>query len=300
MEIRQLETFRTVAMSLSFTQAAAQLNYAQSSVSAQIQALEDELGVQLFDRLGRRVQLTDQGRQLLVYAERILQLAEEARLSLTNSEVPSGELRIGAPETLCVYRLAALLRPFHELYPQVRVTLHPTMAIVWRQQLREGQLDGAIEFTISRDVEGFHTEPLIREEMLLVTHPDHRLASRQVVQPADLQDETFLLPEPGANYRVMFERYLHARGVRPGDVLDFMSVEAIKQCVIGGMGITFLPRMAVAAEIEAGRLRPLPLPDLDFQVYTQIVLHPDKWVSPALAAFLDVVRQKIPQTVETA
>ncbi len=298
MELRQLETFRTAARTLSFTRTAEQLSYAQSSVSAQMQALEEELGVLLFDRLGRRIQLTDQGRQLLDYAERILQLTREARACLADPQKPAGELRIGAPETLCVYRLAALLRPFHDRYPEVRVTLHPSMAYQWQEDLREGLLDAAIEFTVSEQIEGFETEPLIREEMILATYPDHPLAGAAAVEPTDLRHETLLLPEPGANYRVMFERFLHKHGVRPDDVLDFMSIEAIKQCVVGGMGITFLPGVAVARELALGTLVALPFPRPDFEVYTQIVRHPQKWISPALLAFLDMVRERLTSTPE--
>src|SRR2546421_3651462 len=106
MDLRQLNTFRLVATTLSFTRAAAALSYAQSSVTAQIQSLEDELGVQLFDRLGRRVALTDAGLRLLRYADRLLDLAEEARAAVADGGDPLGSLCISAPETLCIYRLS--------------------------------------------------------------------------------------------------------------------------------------------------------------------------------------------------
>src|SRR5438046_264194 len=110
MELRQLETFRVVATQLSFTRAAATLDYAQSSVTAQIQSLELELGVRLFDRLGRRVALTDAGERLLEYAERLLSLADEARAALADGAEPAGTLTIGAPETVMTYRLPSVLR----------------------------------------------------------------------------------------------------------------------------------------------------------------------------------------------
>src|SRR5690606_16915793 len=105
MELRQLRTFQRVATTLSFTRAAEELGYAQSSVTAQVRSLEDELSVRLFDRLGRQVSLTDAGQRLLEYATRLLNLAEEARLAVTESGEPSGQLVVAAPETLSSYRL---------------------------------------------------------------------------------------------------------------------------------------------------------------------------------------------------
>src|SRR5437667_9141173 len=120
MELRQLTTFRMVATTLSFSRAAQILNYVQSSVTTQIQVLEEELGVRLFDRLGKRVALTDAGKRFLPYAEKILSLSEEARQAVADEEVPTGSLTISASETLCTYRLPALLRQFHDRFPQVK------------------------------------------------------------------------------------------------------------------------------------------------------------------------------------
>ena len=108
MEIRQLITFRAVAQTLSFSRAATQLNYAQSTVSAQIQGLEEELGVALFDRLGKSVALTDAGQRLLGYAEKMLNLADEALAVVSNADIQTGPLTISAPETLCTVLRARL------------------------------------------------------------------------------------------------------------------------------------------------------------------------------------------------
>src|SRR6266496_4132793 len=112
MELRQLTTFRMVASTLSFSRTAMALNYVRSSVTTQIQVLEEELGVSLFDRLGKRVALTDAGKRLLLYAEKILDLAHEARSAVTAEEMPTGSLTISASDTLCTYRLPAVLRQF--------------------------------------------------------------------------------------------------------------------------------------------------------------------------------------------
>src|SRR5215216_4831156 len=123
MDLRQLKTFQTVAETLSFTRAAELLDYAQSSVTAQVRSLEDELGVRLFDRLGRRVRLTDSGDRLLEYAAKILNLADEARLAVSDSSEPSGQLIVAAPETLSTYRLPPLLKQYRALFPRVQLIM---------------------------------------------------------------------------------------------------------------------------------------------------------------------------------
>jgi DNA-binding transcriptional LysR family regulator len=117
------------------------LNYAQSSVTAQIQALEEELGVPLFNRLGRQVTLTDAGRRLMSYAERLLELEEEARAEVTGGGEPAGTLTIGAPETICTYRLPPVLRQFRDRFPGVRVIFRP---LVYPDLLRS-LIDGTVE-----------------------------------------------------------------------------------------------------------------------------------------------------------
>src|SRR5579884_869253 len=138
MDLRQLTTFRMAATTLSFTRTAEALGYVQSSVTAQIIGLEEELGVKLFDRLGRRLALTDAGERLLPYAERMVALAAEARAAASGTAEPAGLLTMSAPETLCTYRLPALLRRFRERYPNVMLRLKPTVDEDVRRLLVEG------------------------------------------------------------------------------------------------------------------------------------------------------------------
>src|SRR5664279_98355 len=138
MDLRQLKTFQTVAATASFTRAAERLDYAQSSVTAQVRALEDEFGVRLFDRLGRRVALTEAGARLLDYADRMLSLAEEAHLAVADLSEPSGQLIIAAPETLSSYRLPPLLKQFRAQFPRVRLILRSLSVSEALAHLSEG------------------------------------------------------------------------------------------------------------------------------------------------------------------
>jgi DNA-binding transcriptional LysR family regulator len=290
MELRQLTTFRMVATLLSFSRAAESLNYVQSSVTTQIQVLEEELGVRLFDRLGKRVALTDAGKRLLQYTERILQLVDEARSVVTNEEVPGGTLTITAPETLCSYRLPALLRQFRARFPQVKLIFRlSTFIDPWRS-VSEGSAD--IAFAIAEPIHSnmLVTEILIPEPLLILAPHDHRLSQLPVIDPMDFDGETFLLTEIGS-YRNVLEHALNEVGVHLTINLDFSSVEAIKQCAMAGMGIAFLPAVTVATDVAQGKLVVLNWEGHSFQICTQVMWHKEKWISPAIAAFLDMTRE---------
>ena len=126
--------------------------------------------------------------------------------------------------------------------------------------------------------------------MLILAPHDHRLSQLPRITPEDLEGETFLLTQVGS-YRSIFERALNDVGVHLTTSLEFSSVEAIKQCTMAGMGIAFLPAVTVAAEVAQGRLVALNWEDRNFQVFTQVMWHKEKWISPAISAFLDMTRE---------
>lgn len=289
MDLKQLHTFRILTQTLSFSQTAIMLNYAQSTVSAQIQALEKELGVTLFDRLGKQVMLTNAGQRLLHYAERLLDLAGEAKDMVADAETPMGTLTVTAPETLCTYRIPAVLRTFRQRYPQVQLIFRPRPEVNLTRPLRGGYMD--IAFVIDQPVYApeLCIKPLLTETILLVAYPAHPLAAATAVGPADLQADPILLTESTCGYRLLFEKTISEAGVRLHTMMEFHSVEAIKQCAMVGLGVAFLPEVAIAAELAQGRLVPLNWVGPTFQLVTQVIWHKDKWLSPAIHAFLQVV-----------
>jgi DNA-binding transcriptional LysR family regulator len=292
MELKYFYTFRVVAKELSFSKAAEILNYAQSSVTTHIQALEAELGVPLFERLGKRVLLTEAGERMVISTEKILSLIEETRKVVPSYETPSGIITIGAHESQCAYRLPPILREFRSCYPQVQIIFRPIISDRHLQVLLgQGVLDVAfmLEHTVNPD--SLVVEPLVKERILILAHPEHRLAQLPQIFPNDLNGETILTTEQGCSYRQIFEHSLMAEGVRPGTKIEFASIEGIKQCVIAGLGIAVLPEMTVTKELALEQIAALPWKGPDFEVFTQVAWHKDKWISPALKAFLEITRQ---------
>ena len=304
MELRQVETFRTVAEELSFSRAAARLGYVQSSVSAQVAALERDLGVPLFDRLGRRIKLTNAGEVMLAYSRKLLGLAGETRQAVADAGAGSGEvtgsLVVSAPETLLTYRLPELLATFHERHPKVRLSVRPSavgrLVGSARRAVEEGAVD--VAFVLDGSLEGqlqgtdLAFEVLAAEDVSIVAPPSHELTASPHVLPADLGGETVLLPEApesGCAYRGQFERHLSSVGVVPRETMEFQSIEAVKRCVAAGMGVSVLPDVAVKADLDNGTLAALRWEE-HFEVLTQIAWHRGRWMSPALKAFLAAVR----------
>ncbi|MEZ4670658.1 MAG: LysR family transcriptional regulator [Anaerolineae bacterium] len=293
MELKLLKTFQTVAQELSFTRAAEQLDYAQSSITSQIQALENDLGVPLFERLGKRVALTAAGEQLLAYAGQMLSLAQEAHDRIKSREEPAGRLNISSPETLSAYRLPPLLREYHRRYPRVQLVLKSFPSEQLLQNLLDGVVDMAValgEPIVNPDV--FVVEPLCQEPLYLMACPDHPLSTSPCITNHDLRRETFLLTETNCTYRLLFERTLLADGVRLPDPMEFNSVEAIKQCVMAGIGVAFLPEIAARRELISEQMVKLNWQQ-SLLIDTQLVWHRDKWMSPALLAFIALCKEML-------
>lgn len=305
MELRQVQTFRAVAEELSFSRAAAKLGYVQSSVSAQVGALERELGVPLFDRLGRRIKLTDAGEVMLVHSRKLLALAEETKGAVVDAGVGSGEvtgsLTVSAPETLITYRLPKLIALFHERHPKVRLSVRPSTIGRLIGSARRAVEDGTVDVAFVLDepldervrLADLAVERMTAEDIAIIAPASHALASSPTVLPQDLHGETVLLPEApesGCAYRGQFERQLGSARVLPAETMEFHSIEAVKQCVVAGMGVSVLPNITVSAELKVGKLAALRWEE-SFEVLTQMSWNKARWESPALQAFLETSRE---------
>ncbi len=295
MEIRQLRTFRTVANLLSFHKAALQLHYAQSSISAQIQALEDELDVQLFDRLGRRIQLTEAGIQLLQYAEKIVDLADESHAELTGHKEPHGSLTIRIPESFGIYHLPLIVKCFRSCCPKVRLSFITCAHEGLHKDLRKGITDLAFLLAESIHSPDLEVQALGTEALVIVADKDHSLSQRAIVHTQDFEGETVLLSRVDCSYRKLFEQILDNGNVKIDTSLEFNSVTTLKKCVMAGTGITILPEIAVEDDVSQGNLVVLPWAEGKLEVALLMIWYKEKWVSPALKIFMETVQEVLGQ-----
>ncbi|WDZ95444.1 LysR family transcriptional regulator [Herbaspirillum sp. WKF16] len=246
MELAELEIFRAVVSEGGITRAAERLNRVQSNVTTRIKQLEESIGVPLFVRDRRRMVLTAAGESLLDYAERILDLVQEARAAVA-PQSPRGRLRIGSMESAAASRLPAPLAEFHRRWPEVRLELSTGPTETLLAQVRDFKLDAAL---VSGPIEdpAFDATPLFKEELLLVTPRSHR----RVRSPEDVALDTLIVFEQGCAYRRHAEAWFASAGKarRPGRILELASYHAILACVSAGAGVAAVPRSVVAMQVE--------------------------------------------------
>ncbi|KAB1144212.1 LysR family transcriptional regulator [Streptomyces luteolifulvus] len=290
MELRLLVTFEKVATVLSFTRAAAELQYAQSSVTSQIRALESSLGTELFDRLGSRIRLTEAGERLLPYARQIIELTEEARAAVVAAEEPSGTLTVGTMESLTSYRLPPLLEFFHHRYPKVRLALRTTLGDETRQALLQGTYDLGFLMEAGTEHAGLQSTVLAVEPLALVASPQHALSGVELATD-DLLGQPLLATEPGCAYRDLFERELDSLG-GPVEFMEFGTIEATKRAAAAGLGISLLPEVTVAAELAEGSLVRL-LWEPPFTLRTQLAWRAGKRLPAHARLFLEQARRLV-------
>jgi DNA-binding transcriptional LysR family regulator len=286
MDFIYLQTFCEVSKWENFTRAAEALGYAQSSVTTQIQKLEEQYGVVLFERAGRKMRPTQAGEVLLPYARQILALQAEAKTQL--SEQQTGTLTIGTIETLAAFYLPPILQKFRERYPKITLALHPGNEASIMRAVKEGYCDlGLILDRLSTDPE-LVCLSLRKETFAIIVRPDSPYCQLSEITVQDLAHAHLILTEEGCTYRAFLLHTLRQSHIPHNIVCGFGSIEAIKQCVRYGLGIAFLPSVTVQEEVAQGKLQAIPFGH-ESDLSTQVMYLQGKWQSQAFQRLLDLM-----------
>jgi DNA-binding transcriptional LysR family regulator len=291
MELRRLKTFQTVARLSSFRRASEILNYAQSTVSVQIKLLEEELGLQLFDRLGKTVRLTEAGSLLMRYAQKMIDIEKETLARVAGWKEPQGLISIRIPQSISTNILPLVLKEFQASFPKVGFDIATCAYETLVHELKTGITDVAFLLTDSIPFAELKTELLRTEQLVIVSSPDHPLSVQSKLQAGDLVGHTIILPKHDCSYKMVFESILTEEKVEPAAFIEMNSVEAIKKCVLGSIGVAMLPVMAVNDEIAQNAIKILSWPEEKLETGLLMIWHKDKWLSPDLQAFMDTVRR---------
>ena len=288
-DLRRLEIFVKVAELGSFSRAAEALFLTQPTVSEHVRGLEDELGVQLLDRLGRGTTPTRAGTLLLGYARRMLTLAREASQAIEQFQGRvSGELTIGGSSIPGEYIVPALIGAFRGKYPDVRMSLLIGSSREVQQWVEEGRVEIGVVGAPpgARTLEG---RQLMADEIVVVVGGEHPWATRKSVSIDELKAEPMIVRERGSGSRETFERALEGVGLDLGAfriVGEIASTQAIKQAVRAGVGISLISRRAVQDECRARLLHCVTVRDLTISRAFHLVTHRDRSRSPLVQAFL--------------
>ncbi len=293
MEIRNIISFQKICEHGSFSRAAEELGYSQSAVTMQIKQLENELKVRLFDRIGRTLQLTEDGRMFLSYASTIVAASENAKEALKHHTTPSGELRLGILESLCTSYLPDILKEYHSLYPEVSTVIRTGTFDELSQLLNTNAIDLLWTFDSEIVKEDWLKVYSYYDDICIICSSEYPLSYQDGLTLSDLAGETFLLTEVNCSYRALFEKQFYGHGSHPDIFLEIGNTDIIKKFVTAGLGISVLPRFTVTEELKDGRLILLKAKDFNLKMQGQLFYHKNKWVTPGMEEFIRLVKNYV-------
>ena len=292
MELRNLITFIHVADLVSFTRAAEELGYSQSTISFQIKQLEEELSCLLFERINHTITLTERGRELLPYAHEVRALAEEIRENLAGEEELSGHINVVTPDSICEEMISARYMDFHSLYPSVSIRFS-TGDTGFMLDMMEHNLADVI---ITLDHRLYNKDYVIAAEERLPMHfvcsAGSKFAHAREISIKDIIDESFVLTEYGQGYRRVLDRELAKRSLELTPVLEIGRTDIITSIIAKSDMISFLPDFVTEDLVRTGELCYLDVCDVNVDIWKQLIYHKNKWMSKSLKAFIEYVKEK--------
>ena len=291
MELKNLRTFQAVVDQGSYQRAAERLGYTQSTITVQIQQLEEELGVPLFERVGRRMVLTEAGERVLPQARELLLGADRLLESGRKDRVPSGTLRVDMAETLLCYRAQPVIRAFRERAPQVRLVIRSSNCMRIPLHVRTGACDLGVGYDMDWNREALEVESLGRYDIVLLASPD--FAEPDFTTPGQHKGASLITDEPDSIFRRRLEAYLREREIELDVTLELWSIETIKRCVMSNLGFTYLPRFVAEAELAEGRLAELEAPISGVPAPALCAWRKGRWITPAMEMFLELLREAL-------
>ncbi|MBR5155218.1 MAG: LysR family transcriptional regulator [Clostridia bacterium] len=291
MELRNLITFINVAELGSFTKAAEQLGYSQSTISFQIKQLEDELGCLLFERINHTVTLTQRGRELISYAHQVRALTDEFKESLEEEKDCSGHIHIVTPDSVCDDMIKRSYIDFHKKYPDISIKFTTADTSVMFDMLDHNEAD----VIITLDSHSYHKDYIIAKEeplsMHFVANANSKFAGAPNLSINDFANEPFILTEYGQGYRKVFDNELAKKSLEITPILEIGRTDMITSLISQTNMISFLPDFVTKDMIESGHLCYLDVCDMSIDIWKQLIYHKNKWLSKALKTFIEYIKE---------
>ena len=290
MELRNLITFIHVAELGSFTRAAEQLGYSQSTVSFQIKQLEDELDCLLFERINHTITLTERGHELVSYAHQVRALTDEFRDSLTKDEDTAGHIHIVTPDSVCEEMITSHYIDFHNKYPNISVKFTTADTMVMFDMLDHNEAD----IIITLDSHSYRKDYVIAKEELLPMHfvasTSSRFCGKKKLKLAEIAGEPFILTEYGQGYRRVFDKELAKKSLDITPILEIGRTDIITRLVAESNMISFLPDFVTKDYVDAGKLCYLDVCDVSIDIWKQLIYHKNKWMSKSLRMLIEYIK----------
>ena len=290
MELRNLVTFIHVAELGSFTKAAQQLGYSQSTISFQIKQLEEELDCLLFERINHMITLTERGHELVSYAHQIRALMDEFREKPNKESHISGHIHIVTPDSICEEMVNGHYFDFHNRYPLISVRFSTADTSAMFDMLDRNEAD----LIITLDCHSYNKDYIIAKEEQLpihfVTNSNSKFAEKKGLSIRDIANEPFVLTEYGQGYRRAFDSELVRRSIDITPVLEIGRTDMITSVLAKSNMISFLPDFVTKPLVDAGVLCYLDICDMNIEIWKQLIYHKNKWMSKSLKALIEYIK----------
>lgn len=292
MELKYLITFKTILETGGFQRAAERLNYAQSTITLQMQLLEQELSVQLFEKVGRKMMPTQAGRELLPYVETVLGAVRQMENFGKGARELRGTLRIAMPETLLSYRMPEVLKKFRKTAPNVKLSLQTSNCYEIREQIRNGNVDLGVHYEIGGCGSSLVAERLRDDALVLIGSTELSREEADFVTGGRRKELCLITMDKNSLYHKIFDTYLRSNDIALNGEMELVSTEAVKRSVSGNLGVSFLPRFTVEKELREGVLRELPTAMQDGTITSVYAYHRNKCITPAMECMIRLLREQ--------
>ena len=298
MDIKNIESFLRVAELGSFTKAAEELNYAQSTVTAQIQQLERELGYPLFDRIGKVVTLTPLGQKFRSNADEILLIWHQSSTIGQSDENMNGLLRIGVLESLLMSTLPDILEVFRSRYKNVEVQVRMGPGIEVLAMLKQNSLD--LVYTAGNLVadSGLTRRYTSRERLVFFAPRQHPLVGKSHISLTDILKYNIITTERSSTCHIRLAEFASSQHIAFNHCILMDSTAGVAELVQRGIGISFLPEYSITRQLKNGQLIILDVDVPDQICFSQILCHKGKWIPPFVNGFIDIVRELRPEVIK--
>lgn len=294
MDTRLVRSFRAVVECGSYAKAADRLGYTQSTISVHMQQLESELGVALFERIGRKMILTEKGAEALEMVSDLI-AAEDRLLALDGlSESLTGTLRVDLPETVICFAMDKVIAEFRKVAPDVTLCLRDRTCLQVSENLRSGECDLGISYAFDWGVEDFEIEELARAQVAVVV--GEGFESPGMIEDGHIE-VPFIIDEPDSAIRRAFEAHLSEHGYELEEVIELWSSQAIRRLVELGMGFSVFPRFAIADGLVSGSLVDVPCDFSSRMFPLYLGRRKTHWMTPAATLFANLVKKHFPTAV---
>lgn len=289
MNTKSLVTFKTILEVGSFQKAADKLGYTQSTVTFQIKQLEEELALKLFEKIGRHMELTQAGKDILPYIDMILQGAEQiSNYGKSLSEI-SGSLKLAIPDSILIYNMQPFMQAFTHDAPNVQLVVNSIQSGEINQAIADGTADIGINCEKDSYPDSVIHKKLGKYKAVLVASPFTDSSLLDFITPHQRKPFSLICNEPDGYYQLDMDKYLSKKDILLNPPMKVQSIEAVKRCVMNNLGIAVVPAYSIGEELKNGSLMPIKT-ELDNKTYDSFyIYHKNKWISPQMELALDLL-----------